>query len=145
MILELENAVVETLRNAGIKVYPWSGQIDELFSRPRETPTLRIVIEKMEFEQISLAYKVVGQISVLLFFRNLRDESQGAYPLIAKVINALSNKIANGFLIKPISVSLLYHEAGEFAYQLNFKAEGRWVVPEEDEAVVKIISFEEVA
>lgn len=141
MILDLENAVVELLRNAGIKAYPWSGQIDELFSRPRETPTLRIVIEKIEFEQISLAYKIVGQISVLIFFRNLRDESQGAYPLIAKVINTLSNKIANRFVIRPVSVNLLYHEAGEFAYQLIFKAEGKWVIPEEDEVIVKVISF----
>ena len=145
MLLELENAVITILKDAGIRAYAWSGEVNELFSRPKETPTLRIVIEKMEFEPVSLAYKVMGQISILLFFRNLRDEGQGAYPLIAKVINTLSNKIANGFLIKPASVNLLYHEAGEFAYQLTFKAEGRWVIPEGDEPIVKVITFEEVA
>jgi len=146
MLLELEDGILSLLRSAGLNAHPWSGKPEELFEKPKYVPTIRTVIEKVDFAPLNIAYgfELKGLVAIVLFFRNLRDEGQGAYYIIRKIINTLTGKTANGFLLSPKDITLLYHESGEFAYKLSFEAQGRYVVPAEEEPLVKRIDFEEV-
>jgi len=146
MLLELEDGIISLLREARLNAHPWSGRPEELFEKPKYVPVIRTVIEKVDFtpSSVSKAFELKGMVAILLFFRSLRDEGQGAYPIIKKIINTLTGKTANGFLLTPKDITLLYHESGEFAYKLTFEATGRYVVPAEEEPLVKRIDFEEV-
>ena len=145
MLLELEQGVVQLLQSAGLKAHPWSGKPEELFERPKYVPAIRVVIEKVDFtKKAGYGFGLNAQVSVILFFRNLRDEGQGAYHLIKAMVDNLTNKAANGFLLTPKDITLLYHESGEFAYKVTFSAEGQYAVPEKPEPLVTEIRFEEV-
>jgi len=145
MILELENGVVSLLQNAGLPVSPWSGRPEELFERPKYIPTIRTVIERVSLEKNSgHSFDLNAHVAIILFFRSLRDEGKGAYPIIKTIIDTTANKTANGFLLSPKDITLLYHESGEFAYKLTFTAEGKYIVPQKSEPLVKEITYEEV-
>ncbi len=145
MLLELEDGVVSLLKNTGLPVVPWSGKPEDLFERPKYVPTIRTVIERVDLEKTAgYGFNLKAQVAIVLFFRSLRDESKGAYPIIKTIIDTLTNKTANGFILTPKDITLLYHESGEFAYKLTFTAEGKYVVPEQPEPLVKKITFEEV-
>lgn len=145
MLLELENGVIELLQSAGIPASPWSGKPEELFEKPKYVPTTRTVIERVDFDKSSgFGFNLKAQVAVVLFFRSLREEGKGAYPIIKTIIDNLTGKTANGFFLTPKDIALLYHESGEFAYRITFHAEGKYVVPEKPEPVVVEIRFEEV-
>lgn len=146
MLLELEDGIISLLRNAGLNAHPWSGKPEELFEKPKYVPTIRTVIEKIDFTPLSVShgYELKAMVAILLFFRSLRDEGQGAYYIIKKIINTTADKNVNGFHLTPKDITLLYHESGEFAYKLSFEAQGRYVVPTEEEPLVKRIDIQEV-
>lgn len=144
MLLELENGVVSLLQSAGLPANPWSGKPEDLFERPKYVPTIRTVIEKVDLEKTTgYSFNLKAHVAIVLFFRSLRDEGKGAYPIIKTIIDTITNKTANGFFLTPKDITLLYHESGEFAYKLTFTAEGKYIVPQEPEPLVKEITIEE--
>jgi len=146
MLLELENAVVNRLKALGIPASAWSGDRDELFKRPKYLPSARTVIERLNFTRIDHpSYQVKATLSIILFFRSLRDEASGAYPILRNILSALSSKTLAGYILRPQNLELLYHESGEFAYRLSFDAEGMFIVPQEPEPVTVEITVEDVS
>jgi hypothetical protein len=146
MLIELENALIERLNSKGISAVSWSGKPEELFMKPKSYPAVRVVIESADFEemQFSNTYFAKVKVSLLVFFRSLKDRGQGAYKVIEKSIKALVGTV-NGFDMRLEKVSLMYHEAGEFCYQVSFVGYGRFVVElDEREPLVQQITFEEV-
>ena len=137
----LENQIIQALTNAGIKAQAWSGKPDELFLRPNYTPFVRVIIESADFQPLSpYSFETRFTFSALLFFKSLREEGQGAYPLIINIINALAQQTQ--YNVEPEKIDLLAHESGDFVYRLSFRASGRYVVPYPDEIVVKQIKME---
>lgn len=137
----LETQIIQTLTTAGINAQPWSGKADELFFRPNYTPFVRIIIESVDFQPLSpYSYETKFQFSALLFFKALREEAEGAYPLITNIINALVQQ--TDYNVEPVKVDLLAHESGSFVYRLIFKANGRYVVPYTDDVIVSQINVE---
>jgi len=137
----LENQIIQTLINANINAQAWSGKADELFLRPNYTPFVRIIIESVDFQALSpYSFETKFQFSALLFFKALREEAEGAYPLITNIINALAKQTQ--YNVEPVKVDLLAHESGSFVYRLIFKANGRYVVPYPDDVTVTQISME---
>ena len=137
----LETQIIQTLTNAGINAQAWSGKADELFLRPNYTPFVRIIIEGVDFQALSpYAFETKFQFSALLFFKALREEGQGAYPLITNIINTLVKQTQ--YNIEPVKIDLLAHESGSFVYRLIFKANGRYVVPYPEEPVITQINME---
>ncbi len=133
MLLEIEDAIINRLSEKGIQAYGWSGKPDELFLKPKLLPAVRVVIEKVDFKEMYYVghYGCIVQIFVLVFWRSLRDVGQGAYEIIERVINALSGYKAFGFDLIVKSLNLLYHEAGEFCYQIQFVGYGKYIVAED--------------
>ena len=137
----LETQIIQTLTNAGINAQAWSGKADELFLRPNYTPFVRIIIESVDFQPLSpYSFETKFQFSALLFFKALREEGQGAYPLITNIINTLVKQTQ--YNIEPVKIDLLAHESGSFVYRLIFKANGRYVVPYPDDVTVSQINME---
>jgi len=143
MFNALENQILEALGKAGIKAQAWSGKPEELFDKPRYTPAVKVLIENASFEPISsYSFYVDYSFSVLLFFKSLREEGQGAYPLITNIINTLVKQTQYNAM--PVKIELLAHESGDFIYRISFKANGRYVVPEAEEPLTTQIKMEEV-
>jgi hypothetical protein len=138
----LENQILQALEQNGIKAQAWSGKPEELFDKPRYTPAVKIIIENASFEPISsYSFYVDYSFSVILFFKSLREEGQGAYPLITSIINTLVKQTQYNAI--PTKIELLAHESGDFVYRISFKANGRYVVPEQDEVLTTLINMEE--
>jgi hypothetical protein len=131
MILELEDAIIQRLKSLGLtNVEGWSGRPEDLFMKPKTYPAFRIVFENMKLQNSSslVVYESTIRFIVLIFFRSLRDKGQGAYGLIEQVLKILSGYHVYGFTFEPLQVALLYHELGEFAYQVSFEGSGRFVL-----------------
>jgi hypothetical protein len=79
---------------------------------------------------------------VILFFKSLRDEGQGAYPLLTKIVNSLVKQTQ--FNVIPNKIELLAHESGDFVYRISFKADGRYVIPTTEEPLTTQIKTEEM-
>ena len=140
----LENQIIQVLTNANIKAQAWSGKADELFLRPNYTPFVRVIIEGVDFHPLSAySFETRFQFSALLFFKSLREEGQGAYPLITSIINALAQQTQ--YNVEPEKIDLLAHESGDFVYRLSFRANGRYVVPYPDEVLVTQINMEVIS
>jgi hypothetical protein len=143
MFNPLEDQILEALEKAGIKAQPWSGKPEELLDKPRYTPAVKIIIENASFEQISsYSFLVDYSFSILLFFKSLREEGQGAYPLLTKIVNAIVKQTQYNAM--PTKIELLAHESGDFVYRLSFKANGRYVVPSIEEPLTTQINMEEM-
>ena len=143
MFNALENQILQALEQNGIKAQAWSGKPEELFDKPRYTPAVRVLIENASFEPISsYSFYVDYSFSVLLFFKSLREEGQGAYPLITSIINTLVKQTQYNAM--PVKIELLAHESGDFVYRISFKANGRYVVPQQEEPLTTLINMEEV-
>ena len=137
----LETQIIQTLINANINAQGWSGKPDELFFRPNYTPFVRVIIDSVDFQPLSpYSFETKFQFSALLFFKALREEGQGAYPLITNIVNALVKQTQ--YNVEPVKVDLLAHESGSFVYRLIFKANGRYVVPYPDETLITQINME---
>jgi hypothetical protein len=142
MFNALEDQILEALEKAGLKAQAWSGKPEELFDKPRYTPAVKIIIENASFEAISsFSFLVDYSFSVLLFFKSLREQSQGAYPLIISIINTLVKQTQYNAI--PIKIELLAHESGDFVYRISFKANGRYVVPSIEEPLTTQIKMED--
>jgi len=140
MLLELEKQVTKAIEDIGLKVLPIVEKATELFTIPKLTPCARIIVEKVTFSPISaFSFSVDCDFSVFLFFRSLREKGQGAYEFIESIISALVNKTY--FNITPLSIELFYHESGEFSFRIAFKANGRYVVPQEEEPLTTRITY----
>lgn len=138
----LESQIIAVLEENGVKAQAWSGKPDELFDRPKYSPAVKVIIENANFEAISsYSFYVEYSFSVLLFFKSLREEGQGAYPLLTKLINALAKQTQYNIL--PVKVELLAHESGDFVYRISFKANGRYVIPTTEEPLTTQIQMEE--
>jgi hypothetical protein len=139
----LENQILQALEQNGIKAQAWSGKPEELFDKPKYMPSVKIIIENASFEPISqYSFFVDYSFSVILFFKSLREEGQGAYPLITNIINTLVKQTQYNAL--PTKIELLAHESGDFVYRISFKANGRYVVPQQEEPLTTLINMEEV-
>jgi hypothetical protein len=137
----LENQILQALEQNGIKAQAWSGKPEELFDKPRYTPTVKVLIENASFEAISsYSFNVNYSFSVILFFKSLREEGNGAYPLITKLINTIVKQTQYNAL--PTKIDLLAHESGDFVYRISFKANGRYVVPDTEEPLTTKINME---
>jgi hypothetical protein len=44
----------------------------------------------------------------------------------------------------PTKIELLAHESGDFVYRISFKANGRYVVPQQEEPLTTLINMEEM-
>lgn len=143
MLLELENAIIERLTSKGIQAQSWSGKPDELFMKPKSFPAVRVVFEAADFEEMHFS-KVYGarlRLSLLVFFRSLRDKGSGAYEIIEKAIKAITGQTLSGFDLRLQGLSLMYHESGEFCFQVRFVGYGKYVVDLDDvEPLVKRIT-----
>jgi len=147
MLIEFENSIVNRLKAKGISnTQAWSGRPEELFMKPRTYPAARLIIERLNFEELHSPYAYVTSItgSIILFFQSLKDMAQGAYPVLENIINALSGYIAVGYELRVKKVELLFHEAVDFAYQVEFEGLGRYVVPyeEEEPLITRIRTYE---
>jgi hypothetical protein len=134
MLLEIEEALLRELSTNNIKAEGWSGKPEDLFTKPRTYPAIRLVIEGANLEEMHAPYAYIAQVnlSFLVFFRSLREQGQGAYPFIENLIRVISGKTFAGFDIRAKGITLLYSEAGEFAYELKCIGYGRFVVDYED-------------
>jgi len=142
MFKEVETAIVETLKNAGINAQTWSGDKTELFRLPRTLPAVRVLLEKAKFKpDSSWTYEVSLIYTFLVFFRSLRDDATGAYSIIEKVLNLLVNELDYDFT--PTELKLFYHENGEFCYALSGECKYLYVPPAEEEVLVKRITTTE--
>ena len=134
MLVEIDSAIVNLLKAQGLAAYSWSGKIEDLFSKPKYIPTIRTVIENALFGEPTniegTSLKLTITYSLILFFRNLREDASGAYPLIETIISTLSNKDVRGFFAVPKDITLLYQDAGEFVYKISFQLTGLFSVPE---------------
>ncbi|MDI6865762.1 hypothetical protein [Thermodesulfovibrio yellowstonii] len=143
MLLELENAIIERLSSLGILAHAWSGKPEELFMKPKSFPAVRVVLESADFEEMHFS-KVYGarlRLSLLVFFRSLRDKGSGAYEIIEKAIRAITGAILAGFDLRLQGLSLMYHDSGEFCYHVRFIGYGKYVVElDEVEPLVKRIT-----
>jgi len=138
----LENQILQALETNGIKAQAWSGKPEELFDKPRYTPAVKVIIENASFEPISsYSFYVDYSFSVILFFKSLREKGQGAYPLLTSIINTLVKQTQYNAL--PTRIELLAHESGDFVYRINFKANGRYVVPHQEEPSTDLTNMEE--
>lgn len=146
MLLEIEQAIIERLGQKGISAEAWSGKPDELFYKPKVMPAVRFVLEGIDFHEMQFPghYGAVLTGSCLVFFRSLRDKGQGAYEVIETILNAISGYEAWGFDLRVKTVKLLYHEAGEFCYQIQFAGYGKYIVPYEEEVTLtrRITTYE---
>lgn len=143
MLIELENAIIERLTQKGIQALSWSGKPEELFMKPKTYPAVRVIIESAEFEEMhfSRVYGTKVTVSLLVFFRSLRDTGQGAYHIIQEVAKALTGSEVAGYDLRIKDISLMYHEAAEFCYQVRFTGYGKYVVElDEGEKLVKRIT-----
>jgi len=143
MFNTLENQILEALESNGIQAQAWSGKPEELFDKPKYMPSVKIIMENASFEAISsYSFYVDYSFSVILFFKSLREKGQGAYPLITSIINTLVKQTQYNAL--PTKIELLAHESGDFVYRISFKADGRYVVPQQEEPLTTLINMEEV-
>jgi hypothetical protein len=143
MLLELENSIIERLNERGIPASGWSGKPEELFLKPKSFPAVRIIIESVDFEEMhfSNTYSAMVRFSLLVFFRSLRDKGQGAYGIIEDSIKALTGYTASGYDLRLQNISLMFHEAGEFCYQVRFTGYGKYAVElDEAEPLIKRIT-----
>jgi hypothetical protein len=102
---------------------------------------VKVLIENASFEAISsYSFNVNYSFSVILFFKSLREEGNGAYPLITKLINTIVKQTQYNAL--PTKIDLLAHESGDFVYRISFKANGRYVVPDTEEPLTTKINME---
>jgi hypothetical protein len=139
MLVELDAQIGDALQELGLPVLSKVDKPTELFTKPKTTPCVWYIIEKAKFEPDSFfAFSVDFDVSVFLFYRSLREKGQGAYELLEKILSALSLKTQ--FNLVPQGIELYYHESGEFAFLLSFKANGRFVVPQEEEPLTKHIT-----
>ncbi len=139
MLKEVETAIVEALKNAGINAQSWSGDKTELFKLPRSLPAVRVVLEKAKFNPNSFwSYEVSLIYTFLVFFRSLKDDASGAYSIIEKILNLLVNNLDYDFT--PTELKLFYHENGEFCYALSGECKYLYVPPAEEEVLVKRIT-----
>ena len=146
MLVELENTILSHLAEKGLPAQGWSGKPEDLFTKPKTYPAIRLVIEGVDFEEMHspFAYKAKVNLSFLVFFRSLREQGQGAYPLIETLIRNISAHTFQGFDMRVQNISLLYHEAGDFCYQIKFTGYGRFVIDfiEDEELVRRITTYE---
>jgi len=144
----LENQLVELTQSiTGIQnVQLWSGKPEDLLRKPHTYPAIRIVLEEHKLEPVSLegaGFISTFSLSLLVFFRSLRDKGEGAYPIIESLYHLNSYEV-NGHRLTPAGAKLLLSETGEFVYQVSFNAVGRAVIyPDEREVLVKKITLED--
>jgi len=139
MFKEVETALIEVLKNAGINAQSWSGDKTELFRLPRTLPSVRLVLEKASFKPSSIfTYEVTLTYTFLVFFRSLRDDGTGAYSIIETILNLLTSEDIYSFT--PSELKLLYHENGEFCYALAGNCSYLYVPPDEEEPLVQRIT-----
>ncbi|WP_028844727.1 hypothetical protein [Thermodesulfovibrio thiophilus] len=140
MLIEIEQAIINRLKQKGIPAEAWSGKPDELFYRPKAFPTARLVIDAMDFQEMHYTghYGVVLAGSCLVFFRSLKEKGQGAYEVIENILNAITGFEAWGFDLRIKSVKLMYHESAEFCYQIQFTGYGKYIVSLEDSEILAI-------
>jgi hypothetical protein len=146
MLLEIEQAIIERLRGKGIPAEGWSGKPDELFYKPKTMPAVRVVLEGVDFAEMTFQghYGAVVTGSCLVFFRSLRDKGQGAYYIIEVILQSIADYEAWGFDIRVKSIKLMYQEAGEFCYQIQFVGHGKYIACEEEleTLTTKITTYE---
>ena len=145
MWTKLGDALIECIKEkTGIhNVQLWSGKAEELLRKPHTYPALRVILEKHELtplDTFGASFNSTFDISILVFFRSLRDAAEGAYPVI-EALYWLNNEIVNGYKLRPAGASLLVNEAGEFVFKVSFKAEGREVLYSEEEILVQKITL----
>lgn len=144
---KIENGIVQAIKNLGFEnVQLWSGKPEDLLKRPATYPALRVVIEKHELTPLDLfnaGFESVFDLSVLVFFRSLRDYGTGAYAIIDRLYR-LNNTVIEGYKLMPAGAKLLLTDTSEFVFQVSFRAEGREVLYSEEEVLTRRIDFEEV-
>lgn len=146
MLIELEQSILEHLNTYGIQAQSWSGKPEDLFMKPKIYPAVRLIIEGVDFTEkhSPYVYDAKVNLSLLIFFRSLREKGQGAYPLIETLLNLLCGNVFNGFDIRVQNLTLLYHEAGDFCYQVKLAGYGKFIVDyrEEEQLVRRITTYE---
>lgn len=141
MLSDFQDAIIERLHAKNIPALAWSGKPDELFMKVRSYPSVRIIIESADFEEMhSYVYGVSLKFSLLVFFRSLKDRGEGAYEIIENIVSALAGFESIGFDIRLKKIDLLSHESGEFCYQIQFVGYGRYVALVDEEQNVKRIT-----
>ena len=166
MLLETEDSIIAQLKAVGFdNVSGWSGKTEELFDKPKRYPAFRVVIEgqKPTKDTIALQVPIVQEadtdITVMVFFRSLRDKGQGAYIFLDALRNGLngfqpSYQLNVGTEEEPVletrklgrmiwmGIKLLYKETYEFCYAVNFKMQSMILSQfSENEVLVKEIKF----
>lgn len=124
----------------------WSGKPEDLLRRPNTYPALRVIVQKHTLQPSDIfdaSYESVFDVSVLVFYKSLRDDGTGAYSIIDRLYK-LNNYVVNGYTIKPQGSQLLMSDTSEFIFEVKFVAEGKEVLYEEDEVLTRRIDFEEV-
>jgi len=141
MLTELDAQIGNALQSLGLPILSKVDKPAELFTKPKITPCVWYIIEKAKFERIaSFAFSVDFDVSVFLFYRSLREKGQGAYELLERILTALSLKTQ--FNLVPQAIELYYHESGEFAFLLSFKANARFIVPQEEPLTKRITVYD---
>lgn len=144
---KLENGIVQVVKELGFEnVQLWSGKPEDLLKRPNAYPAIRIVIEKHELRPLDIfnaGFESTFDLSLLVFFKSLRDDGTGAYAIIDRLYR-LNNAIVEGYKLTPTGARLLMTDTSEFVFQVSFKAEGREVLHDEKQVLTKHITFEEV-
>jgi len=146
---KIENGITELIKQVARieNVQLWSGKPEDLLKRPNTYPALRVIVQKHElrsFDIFDASYESVFYISVLVFYRSLRDDGTGAYPIISRLYK-LNNHVVNGYTIKPQGTQLLMSDASEFIFEVKLVAEGKEVLYEEEEILTRIINLQEVS
>jgi len=146
---KIENGITELIKQVTKieNVQLWGGKPEDLLKRPNTYPALRVIVQKHElrsFDIFDASYESVFDISVLVFYKSLRDDGTGAYSIIDRLYK-LNNHVANGYTIKPKGSQLLMSDTSEFVFEVKFVAEGKEVLYEEDEVLTRRIDFEEVS
>jgi hypothetical protein len=146
VLIEIETAIVERLQSKGIPAEGWSGKPDELFYKPKTIPAVRVVIEGVDFVEMTFPghYGAVLTGSCLVFFRSLKDKGQGAYYIIEEILKSIAGYEAWGFDIRLKGIRLMYQEAGEFCYQIQFIGYGKYIAYEVEPEILttRITTYE---
>ncbi len=145
---KIENGITELIKQVAQieNVQLWSGKPEDLLKRPNTYPAIRVIVQKHDLKSLDLfdaSYESLFDISVLVFYKSLRDDGTGAYSIIDRLYK-LNNHVVNGYTIKPQGAQLLMTDTSEFVFEVKFTAEGKEVLYEEDEVLTRRIDFEEV-
>ncbi|QID32325.1 hypothetical protein [Pampinifervens florentissimum] len=145
---KIENGITELIKQVAQieNVQLWSGKPEDLLKRPNTYPAIRVIVQKHDlksFDIFDASYESVFDISLLVFYKSLRDDGTGAYSIIDRLYK-LNNHVVNGYTIKPRGSQLLMSDTSEFIFEVKFVAEGKEVLYKEDEVLTRRIDFEEV-